>query len=77
MSSELQTDANFVVHIDPTLTLNELVAHYPAALPVLSHFGLDTCCGGALPLQTAAAHHALDLDTLLTALGTAIDKAER
>src|SRR4051794_12549215 len=38
-------------------TLNAIVAHYPQTLPVLQRFGLDTCCGGALPLHTAAQHH--------------------
>ena len=39
-------------------------------LPVLQRIGLDTCCGGALPLATAAAHHALDIPVLLAALET-------
>jgi regulator of cell morphogenesis and NO signaling len=51
-----------------TDTINAIVARYPAALPVLQRLGLDTCCGGALPLATAAAHHALDVRALLEAL---------
>jgi regulator of cell morphogenesis and NO signaling len=62
-------------HVSPSLglsdTLNEIVARYPAALPVLQRFGLDTCCGGALPLATAAEHHALDAGVLLAALAEA------
>ena len=49
-------------------TLNRIVARYPGALPVLQGFGLDTCCGGALPLQAAAQHHGLDLAELMSAL---------
>jgi iron-sulfur cluster repair protein YtfE (RIC family) len=49
-------------------TLNAIVARYPQALPVLQRLGLDTCCGGALPLQTAAQHHGLDLADVLAAL---------
>jgi regulator of cell morphogenesis and NO signaling len=52
-------------------TLNTLVARYPQTLPVLQGFGLDTCCGGALPLRTAAEHHDLDLAALLAALRAA------
>jgi iron-sulfur cluster repair protein YtfE (RIC family) len=56
--------------IATTDTINAIVADYPAALTVLQRFGLDTCCGGALPLETAAAHHGLDLYALLAALET-------
>ena len=52
-------------------TLNTIVARYPETLPVLQSFGLDTCCGGALPLRTAAEHHDLDLEALLAALHAA------
>ena len=61
-----------VTPIEPTETLNELVARAPAALPVLQRFGLDTCCGGALPLAVAAQRHGLDLAELLAALREAV-----
>ena len=54
--------------IATTDTINAIVALYPAVLPALQRFGLDTCCGGALPLATAAAHHGLDVQALLEAL---------
>jgi regulator of cell morphogenesis and NO signaling len=49
-------------------SLNAIVARYPLTLPVLQRLGLDTCCGGALPLHTAAQHHDLDLAEVLAAL---------
>lgn len=55
-------------NVTATATLNDLVAHYPQMLPVLQRFGLDTCCGGSLPLQTAVEHHGLDLAQVLAAL---------
>ena len=58
-------------------TLNAIVAHYPQALPVLQGFGLDTCCGGALPLRTAAEHHDLNLAALLAALHAAVAENRR
>ncbi|MBK9714014.1 MAG: DUF542 domain-containing protein [Kouleothrix sp.] len=63
--------------IDATATLNELIARYPQTLPVLQRFGLDTCCGGALPLGTAAQHHGLALDDLLAALSVAAGAQQR
>lgn len=60
--------ANTQQPIQPTQTLNEIVALAPETLPVLKRFGLDSCCGGALTLETAVTHHALDLPTVLVAL---------
>lgn len=56
-------------------TVNELVARLPQVLPVLQRFGIDTCCGGALPLPTVAEHHTLDLQALLAALNDAVRSA--
>lgn len=63
--------------VDSTETINELVARMPQALPVLHRFGLDTCCGGALSLDTAAQRHEIDLAQLLAALREAAEKARR
>jgi regulator of cell morphogenesis and NO signaling len=54
--------------LDPNLTIAEVVQRYPAALGVFNARGLDTCCGGGLPVAEAAAHHGLDLAELLQAL---------
>ena len=61
--------------IAPDAPLNLIVAHFPQTLPVLQRFGLDTCCGGALPLHTAAQHHGLDLAELLAALSAEIERS--
>jgi iron-sulfur cluster repair protein YtfE (RIC family) len=58
-------------------TLNAIVARYPQALSVLQRFGLDTCCGGALPLRIAAQYHDLDLADILSALSAAISEDGR
>jgi regulator of cell morphogenesis and NO signaling len=71
MSTLAQTRTSDISFED--VTLNTLVAQYPAALSVLQRFGLDTCCGGALPLRTAAEHHQLDLAELVHALRAEID----
>lgn len=52
-------------------TLNAIVAKYPAALTVFHKYGLDTCCGGTLPLATAAQHHDLDVKQVLADLAAA------
>jgi iron-sulfur cluster repair protein YtfE (RIC family) len=40
--------------LDPTLTINDIVAVFPAAIGPLSARGLDTCCRGKLSLIDAA-----------------------
>ena len=48
------------------LTLNEIMSRHPKAIPVLAHFGLHTCCGGAQTLLEATRRHGLDpVDVLL------------
>ena len=54
--------------IQPTLTLNAIVALLPQTLPVFHSFGLDTCCGGGLTLEDAVARHELNLADVLAAL---------
>ncbi|HZS02895.1 MAG TPA: DUF542 domain-containing protein [Chloroflexota bacterium] len=63
--------------VDPNLTINEVVRRYPAALGVFNARGLDTCCGGGLPVAEAAARHGLDLSELLAALGRVAAESER
>jgi regulator of cell morphogenesis and NO signaling len=50
------------------LTLNQIVQQHPPALEVFARYGMDTCCGGALPVREAAARHGVDLDALLQEL---------
>jgi len=63
--------------IADTDALNAIVARHPQALEVLHRFGLDTCCGGALPLRVAVEHHGLDLDQVLAALRSTLEQSQR
>jgi hypothetical protein len=55
--------------IEPeSTTIHEVVGRIPGASEVFRRFGIDTCCGGDLPLATAAEHHDADLELLLDAL---------
>lgn len=57
-----------ITSIDETWTINEVVERFPSTLPMLSAIGVDTCCGGAHTLATAAAHKKLDLEVFLREL---------
>jgi regulator of cell morphogenesis and NO signaling len=66
-----------LITISADETLNTLIARHPQLLPVLQGFGLDACCGGALPLRVAAQHHDLDLDKVIVALHAALEGEQR
>ena len=55
--------------LDPSATtVHEAMGKIPGAAEVFRRFGLDTCCGGDLPLEEAARHHGVELERLLAAL---------
>lgn len=58
--------------LDCSLSVNAILARYPATLPVFNRFGLDTCCGGALSVADAARAADVDGDVLCGALADAI-----
>ncbi len=53
---------------DPLLSVTELIRRYPAALPVLTTSGIDTCCGGNLTLAAAAQGTGLTFEQLAARL---------
>ena len=64
-----------VIQLDPSLTINEIVARHPETIAVFNRFGMDTCCGGGVPVQEAALRDGLDLDDILAALRDAMEQA--
>jgi DNA-binding MarR family transcriptional regulator len=61
--------------IEPDLTVNEVLVRYPETTAVFNKFCIDACCGGAVPLESVARRHGIDLAALLTALDGAIHRA--
>jgi regulator of cell morphogenesis and NO signaling len=54
--------------VDPALTVNDVLARWPAMLPLLNAFGIDTCCGGSDTLPDAARRADVPLPVLLAAV---------
>jgi regulator of cell morphogenesis and NO signaling len=54
------------------LTVNELIREVPLTISVFNSFGIDTCCGGAVPVRQAARRDGADVDALLAALADAV-----
>ena len=58
--------------LDPSLTVNEVLRRWPAAVTALNAFGIDTCCGGAAPLEAAAGEAGVALGEIVAAIEHAI-----
>lgn len=46
-------------------TVNEAIRRVPASVAIFAGCGIDSCCGGALPIGEAARRHGVDTDALL------------
>ena len=57
--------------IDTAQTVNAVITRYPATVAVFKAYGIDACCGGALPLQEVASRHHLELAGLVADLARA------
>lgn len=57
--------------ISPAMTVNDAILLHPRTVAVFEAYGIDSCCGGALPIEEVAKRHGLDLDALMTELGEA------
>ena len=54
--------------LDPTLSVNEVLRRWPAAVASLNALGIDSCCGGASSLREAADEAGIPLAELLGAI---------
>jgi regulator of cell morphogenesis and NO signaling len=59
------------VTFDATLTVNELLQLFPAAIETLSRYGIDTCCRGSQSIARAAVSAGVDPERLLTEVAIA------
>jgi regulator of cell morphogenesis and NO signaling len=57
--------------ITAEMTVNEIIQQRPQTLTVFNKRGIDSCCGGGLPLAEVAKRHRLDFIALLSELENA------
>lgn len=63
-----------ITQLTPEITVNDAIARWPALLTVFSAYGIDACCGGALPIGEAARRHQVDPDELIQSLHERADE---
>ena len=61
-------------HVGACSTVNEIVVRYPETIAVFNRFGIDSCCGGGVPLGDAAHRDGAELDALLRALDAVLEQ---
>lgn len=61
--------------LDAATPVREIIARYPVTAEILHGRGLDSCCGGAHPLEMAAGAHGVLLAPLLAQLQAAVTAA--
>ena len=54
--------------ISREMSINHVLKLYPQVMGVFNTFGMDSCCGGARSLRTAAGEDGADINELLKAL---------
>ncbi|MHB0947817.1 MAG: DUF542 domain-containing protein [Gemmatimonadaceae bacterium] len=57
------------------LTVNATIALFPETVEVFNRFGIDACCGGAVPLDEAAHRDGADPEALYEALLAEVARA--
>lgn len=62
--------------IDPAITVNDVMACFPASIAVLNALGIDTCCGGMESLRDAATEAGVALPVLLAAIEHAVNEGK-
>jgi len=55
--------------------VNEVIRTHPVTVEVFNRFGIDTCCGGAAPIEEAALRDGADPGILLAALNEIVGRA--
>lgn len=56
------------------LIVNDCIKLYPKTIGVFSQFKIDSCCGGAVSIEAAAARDGAPLDELLRVLNETASK---
>jgi regulator of cell morphogenesis and NO signaling len=57
---------------DLTGSVNDLLRDHPSSIVALTAHGIDTCCGGDLPLPEAARHAGVSFDRLVSDIEDAL-----
>lgn len=64
------------LEIPQGMTVNDAIRMYPRTVELFNTFGIDACCGGAVPIAEAAARDGADVEELMRRLLRIVREAE-
>lgn len=70
MNTRLETTAPATVALSADQQIGQIAVQLPGATALFRRLKLDFCCGGQVPLATAAAEKGLDVNAVLSELAT-------
>lgn len=56
------------------MIINDVIKCYPETIAVFNAHRVDSCCGGGVSIETTARRDGVDVEALLLALNSAIEK---
>lgn len=59
--------------IEPHMTVHQVLEIHPGTLGTFNVHGIDSCCGGGIPVVDAARRHGVDPEELLRELRRAAE----
>lgn len=62
--------------LTPEMTVHQVMDRFPQTLGVFNVHGIDSCCGGGIPVADAARRHGVDPGELMDALRRSVDGGE-
>lgn len=63
-----------MINISKQMIVNDCIKAYPKTIGVFTQFKIDSCCGGAVPIEDAAKRDGAALEELMNALNEAASK---
>ena len=62
------------MQISKEIVVNDCIKFYPKTIGVFTAFKIDSCCGGAVPIEDAAKRDGAQIEDLMAALNVAASK---
>lgn len=60
--------------ITKDMVINDVIKRYPETIAVFNKHRVDSCCGGGVSIEKTATRDGVDVESLLKALNSAIEK---
>lgn len=60
--------------VNKEMIVNDCIKQFPKTIGVFTQFHIDSCCGGAVPIEDAAKRDGAPLNDLMAALEAAASK---